>query len=247
MITSPINPMRYWKLEEIQRMLNQIEGYEKVIIEFQYTPSEGKGWHSDHYDCTCGIKERLDDGKWHWLLKYKFQINDKNEPGEVRLAAFQEMAERLTTDVWRTSINTFRKQQQELTKTKHSYSDPLPMEIINEVLANAEQASHQLKQQTINTTNMTDETKTNTTNMNNNIQTNTTDTNDYPPTWKRLTKSFVVMMIVFLFVYTGFNILTWLYDTLGMEHVMPTLIGLTLWVAVYDNMYGTASKSSHIK
>jgi len=127
---------------------------------------------------------------------------------------------------------------------KINYSDPLPMETISEVLANAERAAQQLKQQTINTTNMTDETKTtNTTSINNNIQTNTTDTNDYPPMWKRLAKSFVAMMIVFLFVYTGFNILTWLYDTLGMEHVMPTLIGLTLWVAVYDNMYGTASKS----
>ena len=118
MITSPINPMRYWKLEEIQRMLNQIEEYENVVIEFQYTPSEGMGWHSDHYDCTCGIKERLDDGQYNWLLKYKFQVNDKNEPGEVRSAAFQEMAERLVTDVWRTSINSFRKQQRELNKPK---------------------------------------------------------------------------------------------------------------------------------
>jgi alkylated DNA repair dioxygenase AlkB len=114
MITSPINPMRYWKLEEIQRMLNKIEGYENVVIEFQYTPSEGMGWHSDHYDCTCGIKEQLVNGQWNWLLKYKFQINDKNELGEARLAAFQEMAERLVTDVWRTSINSFRKQQREL-------------------------------------------------------------------------------------------------------------------------------------
>jgi hypothetical protein len=47
-------------------------------------------------------------------LKYKFQINDKNELGEARSAAFQEMAERLVTDVWRTSINSFRKQQREL-------------------------------------------------------------------------------------------------------------------------------------
>ena len=84
--------------------------------------------------------------------------------------------------------------------------------------------------------------------INNNIQTNTTDTNttDYPPTWKRLAKSFVAMMIVFLFVYTGMNILVWLYDTLGMEHVMPTLIGIVLWVAVYDHMYGTASKAPRV-
>ncbi len=118
MITSPINPYRYWKLEEIQRMLNQIEGYENVIIEFQYTPSEGMGWHSDYYDCTCGIKEQLVNGQWNWLLKYKFQINDKNELGEVRSAAFQEMAERLVTDVWRTSIDSLRKQQQEVNKMK---------------------------------------------------------------------------------------------------------------------------------
>jgi hypothetical protein len=118
MITSPINPYRYWKLEEIQRMLNKIEGYENVVIEFQYTPSEGMGWHSDHYDCTCGIKEQLVNGQWNWLLKYKFQINDKNELGEARLTAFQEMAERLVTDVWRTSINSFRKEQRNLSKPK---------------------------------------------------------------------------------------------------------------------------------
>ena len=118
------------------------------------------------------------------------------------------------------------------------------METINEVLANAERAAQQLKQQTINTTNMTDEMRKT---INNNIQTNTPNTNtDYPPMWKRLTKSFVAMMIVFLFVYTGFNILTWLYDTLGMQHVMPTLIGLALWVAVYDHMYGTASKAPRV-
>jgi hypothetical protein len=116
MITSPINPYRYWKLEEIQRMLNKIEGYENVVIEFQYTPSDG--WNSNHYDCTCGIKEQLVNGQWNWLLKYKFQINDKNELGDVRAAAFQEMAERLTTDVWRISIDSFRKQQRELNKPK---------------------------------------------------------------------------------------------------------------------------------
>jgi hypothetical protein len=175
---------------------------------------------------------------------------------------------------------------------KINYSDPLPMETINEVLANAERVARQLKQQTINTTppeiskqqtyntnemKMTDSKvnphdeilmgnestpcmimsdeiekmidKTNMTNkINNTIQTNTpdTNTNDHPPMWKRLAKSFVAMMIVFMFVYAGFNILTWLYDTLGMEHVMPTLIGLALWVAVYDHMYGTASKAPRI-
>jgi len=118
------------------------------------------------------------------------------------------------------------------------YNKPLDSEAAKRVIANAERAAYNLEQQTINKTNMTDEMRKT---INNNIQTNTT--NDYPPTWKRLTKSFVAMMIVFLFVYTGFNILTWLYDTLGMEHVMPTLIGLALWVAVYDNMYGTASKA----
>jgi hypothetical protein len=118
------------------------------------------------------------------------------------------------------------------------YNKPLDSEAAKRVIANAERAAYNLEQQTINKTNMTDEMRKT---INNNTQTNTT--NDYPPTWKRLTKSFVAMMIVFLFVYTGFNILTWLYDTLGMEHVMPTLIGLALWVAVYDHMYGTASKA----
>ena len=77
-----------------------------------------------------------------------------------------------------------------------------------------------------------------------NTQTNTTET--HPPKWKRLTRSFMAMMIVFMFVYTGMNILMWLYDTLGIEHVMPTLIGIVLWIVVYDHMYGTASKAPRI-
>jgi hypothetical protein len=233
--------MRYWKLEEIQRMLNQIEGYENVVIEFQCQQSDG--WDKLNWDCKYGIKERLVNGQYSWLLKHMFVIEAKTELDAHNLA-WQEAAERLITDVWRTSIHTLRKQQRELTKTKHSYSDPLPIKTINEVLANAERASRQLKSQTINKTNMTDET-TNTTNMNNNIQANTTDTTDmnYPPMWKRLIKSFTTMMVVFMFAYAGMHVLVWLYDTLGMEHVMPTLIGLALWVAVYDHMYGTASKA----
>jgi hypothetical protein len=121
------------------------------------------------------------------------------------------------------------------------YNKPLDRETAKRVIANAERAANNLEQQ-INKTNMTDE-KTNTTNMNN-TQTNTTET--YPPKWKRLTRSFIAMMIVFMFVYAGMNILVWLYDMLGMEHVMPTLIGLVLWVVVYDHMYGTASKAPRI-
>jgi lipopolysaccharide export LptBFGC system permease protein LptF len=131
-----------------------------------------------------------------------------------------------------------------LTEHLTFYNKPLDSEAAKRVIANAERAAYNLEQQ-INKTNMTDE--TNTTNINNNTQTNTTDTNDYPPMWKRLAKSFVAMMLVFMFVYAGMNILMWLYDTLGMEHVMPTLIGLVLWVVVYDHMYGTASKAPRIK
>jgi hypothetical protein len=112
MITSPINPMRYWKLEEIQRMLNQIEGYENVVIEFQYQQSDD--WTKRKvWECRCGIKEQLVNGQWNWLLKYVFAI-EANDEGDARTIAWQEAAERLVTDVWRTSINSFRKQQREL-------------------------------------------------------------------------------------------------------------------------------------
>jgi hypothetical protein len=111
MITSPIDPMRYWKLEEIQRMLNQIEGYENVAIEFKYQQSDS--WNKDHYDCTCGIKEKLVNGQWNWLLKYMFVIDAKNE-SEARLAALQEAAERLVTDIWKNSIHSFRKEQKQI-------------------------------------------------------------------------------------------------------------------------------------
>jgi hypothetical protein len=114
MITSPINPMRYWKLEEIQRILNRIEGYEKVIIEFQCQQSDS--W-ATKWDCSYGIREQLVNGSWNWLLKYKFVIEEKTEVGAKNLA-WQEASERLVIDVWRTSINSFRKQQLDLNKPK---------------------------------------------------------------------------------------------------------------------------------
>jgi hypothetical protein len=83
--------------------------------------------------------------------------------------------------------------------------------------------------------------------INTQTNTNTPNTTDDIPTWKKLYKSFVVMMITFMFVYTGSNIIIWLYDILGMEHVMPTLIGIIIWILVYDHMYGTASKAPRIK
>jgi hypothetical protein len=113
MITSPINPMRYWKLEEIQSMLNKIEGYENIVIEFQCQQSDG--WNKLNWDCKYGIKERLVNGQYNWLLKHVFVIEAKTELDAHNLA-WQEAAERLVTDVWRTSIHSFRKQQQEVNK-----------------------------------------------------------------------------------------------------------------------------------
>jgi cation transport ATPase len=114
MITSPINPMRYWKLEEIQRMLNQIEGYEKVIIEFQCQQSDS--W-TTKWDCSYGIREQLVNGQWNWLLKHKFVIEEKTEVGAKNLA-WQEAAERLVTDIWKQSIDSLRKEQPTPSVTK---------------------------------------------------------------------------------------------------------------------------------
>jgi hypothetical protein len=114
MITSPINPYRYWKLEEIQSMLNQIEGYENVVIEFQYQQSDN--W-TTKWDCTYGIKEQLVNGQYNWLLKHRF-VFDATSELDARNTAWQEAAERLVTDVWRTSIHSFRKEQRELNKPK---------------------------------------------------------------------------------------------------------------------------------
>ena len=234
--------MRYWKLEEIQRMLNAVEGYENVVIEFQCQQADG--WNKLNWDCKYGVKEQLVNGQWNWLLKHTFVVEAKTELDAHNLA-WQEAAERLVTDVWRTSINSFRKeQQQRIANKKINYSDPLPRETLDELLTNAERAADNLEQQ-INKTNMTD----NGTKIIINTQTNTDtlNTTDDIPTWKKLYKSFVVMMITFMFVYTGSNVIIWLYDTLGMEHVMPTLIGIIIWILVYDHMYGTASKAPRIK
>jgi cation transport ATPase len=134
MITSPINPMRYWKLEEIQRMLNKIEGYENVVVEFQCKQADG--WNKLNWDCKYGIKEQLVNGQWNWLLKHKFVIEATTELDAHNLA-WQEATERLVTDVWRTSINSFRKQQQELSKNNQfqialEKMNRTPMNVVDE-------------------------------------------------------------------------------------------------------------------
>jgi hypothetical protein len=134
MITSPVNPMRYWKLEEIQRILNQIKGYENVVIEFQCQQSDS--W-TTKWDCSYGIREQLDNGQWNWLLKHKFVVEEKTELGAKNLA-WQEAAERLVTDIWRTSIHSFRKEQREVDKESKQLEMALkklnktPMNIVND-------------------------------------------------------------------------------------------------------------------
>lgn len=134
MITSPINPMRYWKLEEIQRMLNAIKGYENVVIEFQCKQADG--WNKLNWDCKYGIKEQLINGQWNWLLKHKFVIEATTEL-DAHNSAWQEATERLVTNVWRTSINSFRKQQQELSKNNQfqialEKMNRTPMNVVDE-------------------------------------------------------------------------------------------------------------------
>lgn len=282
--------MRYWKLEEIQRMLNAVEGYENVIIEFQCQQADG--WNKLNWDCKYGVKEQLVNGQWNWLLKHTFVVEAKTELDAHNLA-WQEAAERLVTDVWRTSINSFRNEQKqrmadksqselnkELVDKLSIYRKPLPRKVMEEILKNSNESTyeyaqplstdtwtppyskmfHRLSDEDLNAplteeitniknmTNMTD----NGTKLSMNTQTNTDTpnmnaTDENIPTWKKLCKSFMYMMITFMFVYAGFSVLTWLYDTLGMEHIMPTLIGIVLWIAVYDHMYGTASKAPRIK
>ena len=126
--------MRYWKLEEIQRILNQIKGYENVVIEFQCQQSDS--W-TTKWDCSYGIREQLDNGQWNWLLKHKFVVEEKTELGAKNLA-WQEAAERLVTDIWRTSIHSFRKEQREVDKESKQLEMALkklnktPMNVVND-------------------------------------------------------------------------------------------------------------------
>jgi sensor c-di-GMP phosphodiesterase-like protein len=133
MITSPINPYRYWKLEEIQSILNQIEGYENVVIEFQYQQSDN--W-TTKWDCTYGIKEQLVNGQYNWLLKYMF-VFDATSELDARNTAWQEAAERLVTDVWKNSIHSFRKQQRDLNNFKFK-KPPLTEEQTKKFISNIE-------------------------------------------------------------------------------------------------------------
>jgi hypothetical protein len=95
-------------------MLNQIVGYEKVIIEFQCQQSYD--W-TTKWDCSYGIREQLVNGQWNWLLKHTFVVEEKTEIGAKNLA-WQEAAERLVTDIWRISIDSLRKKQPTPSVTK---------------------------------------------------------------------------------------------------------------------------------
>ena len=155
MITSPINPMRYWKLEEIQSMLNKIEGYENVVIEFQCKQADG--WNKLNWDCKYGIKEQLINGQWNWLLKHRFVIEAKTEL-DAHNSAWQEAAERLVTDVWKNSIHAFRNEQKQIMTTKQQRQTALQQEIEQKLTGT-------------NTTNIMNETNRMDMKLMNNIQT----------------------------------------------------------------------------
>ena len=207
MITSPINPMRYWKLEEIQRMLNQIEGYENVVIEFQYQQSDD--WTKRKvWECRCGIKEQLVNGQYNWLLKYVFAI-EANDEGDARTIAWQEAAERLVTDVWRTSINSFRKQQRELSgnnqfKIALEKMNRTPMQLVDE----APKPSITKIRETTN--------KTNTNTQTNKIQ------------WTE-TKLWIVSSIFFITFLT----LGWFYPMIALAICLIALGAVFLYVLVW--------------
>lgn len=254
MITSPINPMRYWKLEEIQRMLNAIKGYENVVIEFQCQQADG--WNKLNWDCKYGIKEQLVDGQWNWLLKHRFVIEAKTELDAHNLA-WQTAAEQLVTDVWRTSINSFRKQQQELMRhynsvylcstTDETDSINTPLQEQNENIKNnkleawgdyvEEYATRQkqLHKELVERKLMEMElenTTTEKTNMNNNIQTNNTTNN---VTWKNSepVRWFMSTAIVA-------TVLFMMYSLYKYELILPTLFTLA-------SIWGVASIIIYVK
>ena len=189
-------PWQKWRLDEIQDMLNHIEGYENVVIEFQYKLSDN--WNNYQYECKCGIRERNVEG---WLLKYEFIIDAKNE-SELKYKTWGEMTNRLVTDVWRTSINSFRNEQQCLNSFKQRTefkNPPLTEEQTSNFITNIE--------------NMTNE-KTNMTN--NNIQTKWTD--------NETTRWIMSTTIVSLFLYA-------MYALYKYELLFPTILTLfSMWL-----------------
>jgi hypothetical protein len=206
MITSPINPMRYWNLEEIQRMLNKIEGYENVVIEFQAKQSDG--WNKLNWDCEYGIKEQLVNGQYNWLLKYMFVIDAKNE-SEARSVALQEMTERLVTDVWRTSINSFKKQQRELSENNQAKI--------------ALEKMHKTPMQLVYDSPTPSITKIGETT---NKKTNTTQTNK---TWWTETKLWAVSSIFFITFLT----LGWIYPMIALVMCLIALGAVFLYVLIW--------------
>jgi hypothetical protein len=206
MITSPINPMRYWKLEEIQRMLNKIEGYENVVVEFQCKQADG--WNKLNWDCKYGIKEQLVNGQWNWLLKHKFIIEATTELDAHNLA-WQEATERLVTDVWRTSINSFRKQQQELSKNNQfqialEKMNRTPMNVVDEAP------------------------KPSITKIGETTNTNTTQTNNTNITWTE-TKIWIASSIFFI----TFLLLGWFYPMIVLSICVIALGALALYVIIW--------------
>lgn len=216
MITSPINPMRYWKLEEIQSMLNAIEGYENVVIEFQYQQADG--WNKLNWDCRYGIKEQLVNGQWNWLLKHVFVVEATTELDAHNLA-WQEATERLVTDVWRTSINSFRNEQKQanqiMKNTKlEAWGDYTEEYSTRQKQLHKELVDRKLMEMELEDT-MTD--KIDLTNIQTNNTTNTTWTESEPVRWIASTT------IVATFLYA-------MYALYKYELILPTFFTLaSIW------------------
>lgn len=97
-----LNPLINWRISEIKDMLHAIKGYENIQIVFYFQGADN--WKKDHWDCKCGIQEGN-----VWILQYQFRIEDRDEP-YAKIEAWDLMTKKLITDVWRTAIDSFKKQ-----------------------------------------------------------------------------------------------------------------------------------------
>lgn len=95
-----IVPLENWNINEIQKMINSVRGYENVEIAFELF--ENIEYKNPSY--TCRIK--LVDGpnillRYEWVIK---SVSDEN----VHSVALNDATRTVTRDIWLTAIDSFK-------------------------------------------------------------------------------------------------------------------------------------------
>lgn len=95
-----LNPIINWRINEIQDILNSIEGYESIKIVYEFF--QNIEYKNTSY--VCRIK--LIDGP-NILLRYEWVIENKGKE-EASAIAWNEATKILMRDIWRIAIDSLK-------------------------------------------------------------------------------------------------------------------------------------------